>query len=357
MRNLYAVALLLLCVAGEIVAVVIAERSGNAAAALAVAGLAISLIVAPAFHELGHVLAGKIRGMRVVLVKFFCFRFSEKEGKIRFSLASPFLPEETQMCPEYGGNMRRRASVYTAGGLVLEGVLLLGLVAAACFTAGKAAFLFWGAVPYAAYLFLLNGIPAVYAGGKTDACILSGIAKNRGPEKTFVYAMEIYGRLSEGKSFAEIDKKYFFDLPQIAENEPMYAIILYFRYRRYLETEEREKAADCLNRLAALAEPGYLYPRQIAGVAAELGYMHLLNGDTARSEACEAVLSDEEKEKSAAFCRLRALRCAAEGDASGTENWKKCAEDCLRLERVKGMQKSERILLSRIVCRNPAEEQ
>lgn len=66
--------------------------------------------------------------------------------------------------------------------------------------------------------------------------------------------MEIHGKLAEGKSFSEIDEKFYFDLPQLPEDEPMYAIILDLRYRYYLERGETERAADCLNRLAS-AQP------------------------------------------------------------------------------------------------------
>ncbi|MFQ7079555.1 MAG: hypothetical protein ACLRSW_17405 [Christensenellaceae bacterium] len=68
--------------------------------------------------------------------------------------------------------------------------------------------------------------------------------------KCLISAMEIHGKLAEGKSFSEIDEKFYFDLPQLPEDEPMYAIILDLRYRYYLE-RGKGRAADCLNRLAS----------------------------------------------------------------------------------------------------------
>lgn len=358
--TIYSLVLLVLLAAGEIALVcVIAWREGIPALVCAVAGFLLSVIFTLMFHELGHVFFGKKQGMRLKMTKFFCFKISEKEGKLRFSFSSPFLPEETQMIPRSGGNMHRRALCYTAGGLIGSGVWLILLLAAALICgifSRAAAFVFWSGIPYAVYLFLLNSVPAIYAGGKTDAAIFRGILKGDAPEKAMVCAMEIYGQLSEGKSFAEIPDEWYFGFPQLAENEPMYALILDLRYRRHLEKGELEKAADCLNRLGALAEPGYLYPDQLADLALEFGYMHILNGDLKSAEESISLgeLTGKERKNTAAFCRVCALRSAAEGNLEKADCWKAAAEEFLRREPLEGVRKSERILLSRIAC--PAQE-
>lgn len=344
LRNLYGTFLLLLFVAGEVCAVVFAAREGNGALALCLAGFVSSVILAPVLHEAGHVLLAKSQGMRPVFVKFFCFRFAEKEGKLRFSFASPFAPEETQVYPLRGGNMRRRTALYTAGGLIF-GVIYLLISLLPAFFAGRAAFFFWGSLPYAGYLFLLNALPASYAGGRTDAAVLLGIAKGRGPERTMISAMEIYGELAEGKSFSEMDEKWFYGSPQIAEDEPMYAIILDFRYRRALEKGEAEGAADCLNRLGGLAKDGYLSAAQAASAAAEFGYMHALQGDAESARACAE--GAEGAPKTALF-RMYAAIARAEGDERECARQKEAAEGALAKEPLEGFRKSERILLSRI---------
>lgn len=354
--TVYSLVLLILLAAGEIALVcVIAWQEGIPALACAVAGFLLSVIFTPMFHELGHVFFGKKQGMRLKMTKFFCFKISETEGKLRFSFSSPFLPEETQMIPRSGGNMRRRALCYTAGGLIGGGVWLIVLLAAALICgifSRVAAFVFWSGIPYAVYLFLLNSVPAIYTGGKTDAAIFRGILKGDAPEKAMVCAMEIYGQLSEGKSFAEIPDEWYFGFPQLAENEPMYAMMLDLRYRRYLENGETEKAADCLNRLGALAEPGYLYPEQLADLALEFVYMHILNGDLKSAEESMKLgeLTGKDRKNTAAYCRVNALRCASEGKNEEADCWKSAAEEFLRQEPLEGMRKSERLLLSRIAC-------
>ena len=80
--------------------------------------------------------------------------------------------------------------------------------------------------------------------------VYQGIKAGRDAERCMISVMEIQGQLYEGKSFSEIDEKYYFELPQLCEDEPLYSAILDLRYRFYLEKGLFEKAADCLNRLA-----------------------------------------------------------------------------------------------------------
>ena len=158
--------------------------------------------------------------------------------------------------------------------------------------------------------------------------------------------MEIQGQLFEGKSFAEIDKKYYFDLPQLCEDEPLYSAILDLRYRFYLEKGSFEKAADCLNRLALIEE--YLPLQELEKVAGELVYMHSLNGDLACAEenysACQSFLKGE----GVAPKRILAAYAQACGKADAVEILLGQAHDALAGERIKGIRKFEEILLLRI---------
>lgn len=281
--KIYAIALLLLMAAGECLVVYFAwtkAGTGVAATAYAIGGFLLAIILASTVHELGHIVFAKAQGMRVVMTKFSFFSFWEENGKMRFSFVSPFASDQTQTIPLRGGNMKKRAELYTVGGLIFGGIYSAALLAGAFLVRSvseSAAFLFLGGVPYAAYLFFLNLPPFRYENGPTDTAVLQSIAREAPAGKCLISAMEIHGKLAEGKSFSEIDEKFYFDLPQLPEDEPMYAIILDLRYRYYLERGETERAADCLNRLAS-AQP-YLSKNDFEQTAAELTYMHCLNGD------------------------------------------------------------------------------
>lgn len=350
LRMFYGWLLVLLMIVGEVVTVYLfAWRKGGSAAVWGIVGFALAYILAPAFHELGHVALAHSQKMRLKMTKFSFFRLTEQGGKLRFSFASPFSQEETRVVPLTGGGMKKRAALYTAGGLIFGGAYLLLLLAAAIFVgmfSERSSFFFWGGVPYAAYLFLLNAAPFTYAGGKTDAAILSGIRKDEGAEKAMVYAMEIYGELSEGKSFSEIDEKFYFDLPQLPEDEPMFAMTLELRYRYYLEKEDFARAADCLNRLAESA--GYLSDEASEELAAELLYMHSLNGDAECADESGKLCERYLKRNSASAKRILAAYSAMRGEADAVGALKEQAEACLEKETIAGIKKAERILLGRI---------
>ena len=127
--KIYAIALLLLMAAGECLTVVYfawtKAGTGVVATAYAIGGFLLAIILAPTVHELGHIVFAKAQGMRVVMTKFSFFSFLEENGKMRFSFASPFAADQTQTIPLRGGNMKKRAELYTVGDLYSGGFIRL----------------------------------------------------------------------------------------------------------------------------------------------------------------------------------------------------------------------------------------
>ena len=141
------------------------------------------------------------------------------------------------------------------------------------------------------------------------------------------------------------DEEYYFNLPQLCEDEPLYAILLDLRYRYYLEKGEMEKAADCLNRLA-LNEP-YLPFSEVEKVAAELVYMHALTGNIADAEknasACQDFLLMENVGAKRALCAY----ALAVGKVNEAEDLLAQAYETLEKESIPGVKRFEEILLDR----------
>ena len=340
---IYAVLCTLLLVAGFLLVFYYAFNEGTAATIKCLVGLALGFVLSPIVHELGHVLLGVAVKMEVVYVKCFCFKVYLKNGKKRFAIVSPFAPDETQMIPLVGGNMQKRAEKYTIGGLLFGGAFL-SLVAVGALLAPS--YVLLGILPYAAYLFFLNLPPFEYASGKTDGLIYKGIKKNFDAEKCMLSVMEIHGQLYEGKSFAEIAENFYFDLPQLCEDEPLYAVILDLRYRYYLEKEMLEKAADSLNRLAL--NEAYLSETEIVKVAAELVYMHSLNGDLDNAELNYTVCKSFLQEEAVTAKRILAAYAQACGREEAVEILLGQAKVLLEQERIAGVRKFEEILLLRL---------
>lgn len=348
LATIYAVFCTLLLVAGFLLVFYFAFNEGVTTTVKCLVGLALGFILSPILHELGHVLFGLIAKMDYVYVKCFCFKIYLKNGKKRLGFASPFSADETQVLPIKGGNMEKRAALYTLGGLIYGGCFLAIILAAVILTAclGNPSYKMLGMLPYAAYLFFLNLPPFEYVGGKTDGLIYKGIKKGYDAEKCMLSVMEIQGQLSEGKSFSEIDEKYYFDLPQLCEDEPLYAVILDLRYRYYLEKGNFEKAADCLNRLALNEE--YLSVGEIEKIAAELVYMHALNGDLKSAEINYTASKNFLKEETVTAKRIVATYAKACGKEEAVQILLEQAQALLEKEKIVGVRKFEEILLLRL---------
>lgn len=311
--------------------------------------IALSLVFAPTLHELGHVVFARACGMEIEYVKFFCFKLVRTGGKLHFSFASPFAPDETQTLPKSGGNMKKRACLYTLGGLILQGAVTLMVAIAAIVLASFQIYAFWllGFLPYAGYLLLMNAMPLEYPSGKTDALVYRGLKKDESAEVNMLAAMEIQGRLFAGESFSEIDEALYFSSPQLCEDEPLYAVMLDLQYRYYLEKNELEKAGDRLNRLASAQ--AYLGDREVEKIAAELTFLHALNGDLDRAKDCSKLCEEYLRSEEAAAKRVLAAYCKAFGKEEAVEALIEQAEAILKNERIKGLAKAERILLARLV--------
>ena len=346
--TIYAIFCTLLLVAGFLLSFYFAWRRELVDVIKCLVGFFLGFVFSSVFHEIGHVCFAKAANMDCVYVKFFCFKIYEKNGKKRFGFASPFAPDQTQVLPKSGGNMPKRTAAYAVGGLVFSGIFLLLLIVCGVLTASfyTVNFLFWGMIPYTAYLFILNVAPMEYASGKTDTLVYRGLKKGYDAERVMLSAMEIQGQLFEGKSFAEIEEALYFDLPQLCEDEPLFAIILDLRYRYYLEKEDFANAGGCLNRLVGIME--YLSTSDAEKVAAELVYMNSLRGELADAEVNAKVCQDFLKSETATAKRILAAWAKASGNAQHTEALLKQGEACLEKERVAGVKKFEQILFARI---------
>ena len=348
LATIYAMLCTLLLAVGFLSVFYFAFKEGTTATVNALLGFILGFILAPCLHELGHVSLGALAKMDCVYVKCFCFKIYVKNGKKRFGFASPFYADETQVIPRKSGNMLKRASVYTLGGLLYSGIFLVLIVVGVILSVsfGQPSYILLGLLPYAGYLFLLNVAPFEYASGKTDMLVFVGLKTNQPAEKTMLSAMEIQGCLYEGKSFTEIDESLYFNVPQLCEDEPLFAVMQDLRYRYYIEKGDLDKAGDSLNRLAQAQ--AYLSDIELQKTAAELTYMHALLGDFEGAEESGKLCREYLALEYAAAKRVLAAYSSAFGKTDAVAPLKTQAEELLVKERILGLKKFEKILLERI---------
>lgn len=313
-----------------------------------VVGAAAAFILAPAFHELGHMIFATANSLQTVYCKFFCVRYYRRDGKPRFGFANPFAPDETQVLPMGSEDMQKRAYAYAIGGLAVEGAFLFVLITACvvCWCLGATAYIAVVMLPYTAYHFLLNLLPVEYPSGKTDALVARGIFKGAPAEQTMLNMMRIHGELQVGKTYSEMEESWYFSAPQLAEDEPLYAAILDARYAYYVEKEEYEKAFDCLKRIRAAGE--YLSEQEILSLERNLAYLCLVGGNdevlkTAAKNSEEYWSSDD-----VAVKRTLALYMQKCGETERAQALIAQANALLEKESILGLRRHESLLLSRI---------
>ncbi|MGN1061868.1 MAG: hypothetical protein ACI4RO_01955 [Candidatus Scatosoma sp.] len=357
LKNAYAVLLAAACIAGGAGAFYLAFASGNESAAiLCVCGMLASVFFAPFLHEAGHTVFAKANGFTVLYVKIFIFRSDNTGEKKRFSLCSPFAAEQTQAAPEYAekrpGEMKKRAALYTAGGLVFGGVYLcVAAVLSAAFagkggTADGVSYFCLGALPYAAYLFFLNVVPFTYGGGKTDMRVLIDILKQTPCGVRFIAALNAQGQIAEGKAYSEIDETYLRNLPAIAEDEPLFIMNLFYLYYAAAEKGEAEAAAAYINRIASLAP--YLTPQEEKTALCELLYMNAVSGDEEQAQKCYSAFCSYGETGTAAENRAAAAYYVLRGDAARADEYIGRAVSAAEKEKFSGARKSEELLLRQI---------
>ena len=344
---MYAITLFLLLLGGMIAVLLFAYKDTDRLIKTFV-GCAVSFVLAPVCHEFGHAAFARLSKMKIVYLKCFCFRYAKVKGKGKFSLCSPFEADETQALPTTAEGMQNRALLYSAGGLITEGAVCLVLGVCAILTAvlGVPNFLLFGILPYAVYLFLLNAAPLEYPSGKTDMRIIRGIKKGEPAERTMVAVMAAQGELYTGKSFGELQADTLFSLPQLAEDEPLFAAVLDMKYRYALEKQDYDLAEDCLKRLLASEE--YLTDGYYQTLKIELVYFSLLLGKDEPLKKLyetdeEFLRSDDYRAK-----RILALYSSLVGKAEEAEILIAQAQDALEGELTSGVRKFEEILLGRI---------
>ena len=347
-RTICAVGSTLLLLISFVLIFIFAWIDGFISTLTCVCGLFVGFILAPIVHELGHVYFAYKNDMEIMYVKAFCFCVQLKDGKKKLTFASPFADDQTQVIPKSSGDMQQRAIKYTLGGLLFGSiflvlVLLVAVILSAC---GVKGYFVWGVFPYVAYLEIINFLPIEYAKGKTDMLIYIGLKHEDDVEKVMLSAMEIQGELYQGKSFSEIDESLYTDLPQLCEDEPLFALILDLRYRYYLEKKNIEKAADCLNRL--VYAQAYIPSLQMEKIATELVYMHSITGNIElaqeSSKLCEKYLRGQTVDAK----RALAAFSKANGDSEAVSILSKQAEEILKNEPIAGVKKSEEILFQRL---------
>ena len=208
-------------------------------------------------HELGHLIFGKINGFKFSSMVIWFFKWQKLDKKTTFSFV--MLGEEagyTEMVPTKEDDIEKGFYAMTLGGLIGSAIITaLGIPALFITTLPRWLFIFWiMLIPIGVYFVFGTLLPCSTDGVLNDGAVLYHFKKQTDNSKVMVNLLKIQANLFCGKTPSEIDESLYFDVPQLAEDNPNFALLLNARYAYYLDKKDYENAKLMTTRLLSLEE-------------------------------------------------------------------------------------------------------
>lgn len=208
-------------------------------------------------HELGHFFAGKKNKFVFSSMVIWFFRWSRVKKKIKFDLV--MLGEEagyTEMIPTDSENVKKGLKNMTKGGIIASFILMIiGVPPIFMSFLPVWVYSIWVMfLPVGAYFFFGSALPQSSYGIMNDGGVLYDLKKDNDRSKVTVSLLKIQAELFSGKTPSEVDEKLYFDLPQLPEDDPTFAMLLDARYAYYLDKEDYANAKKTTDRLLSLEE-------------------------------------------------------------------------------------------------------
>ena len=231
------------------------ESTGRVILFIAVGAVAGGFITA-FVHEAGHLTFGKLNGFAFLSMTVWFFKWKKERGKTVFRLVR--LGEEagyTEMVPKTTENLEKRFKNMTLGGILFTVIPIV---------IGGIAFIFAGRIssaefiitatmlPMGLYYLFGNALPMMNGGEGNDGKVLSDVRKNNDDAKVIMSLLKVQSGLFNGKTFSEIDEKYYFDLPQLPEDDMNFVRLLTARYCYFLDKHDYENAKKTTDRLLSI---------------------------------------------------------------------------------------------------------
>lgn len=209
-------------------------------------------------HEFGHVRAGKRNGFKILSVSVWFFKWTKVRKGYKFSFT--MLGDEagyTESIPEGTENLAKRLKKMSLGGIIASGVLTI-CSAVPLFFCGKLPYQLYCilaiSLPVSAYYFFGNALPMISNGVRNDGAVIYGLSRDDDESKVLVSLLSIHAELNAGKTPAEIDEKYYFDLPQLPEDNHKFYMLLDARFNYYVDKGDFENAKKIIERITTLKE-------------------------------------------------------------------------------------------------------
>lgn len=222
-----------------------------------VLGAIIAGVLNTFVHELAHLLVGKKNGFAFSSLSVWFFRWTKVKNRIRFDFT--LMKDEagyTEMIPTNSENIVKRYKKMTIAGPIAS--LIFTIVGAVPFfipVMPYQLFCVWVVfLPVGIYFFTGSLLPMSSGGVYNDGAVYFGMKKMDDVSKVTASLLTIQAEMYNGKTPSEIDEKFYFDLPQLPEDNFVFIMLLNARYNYYLDKKDYENAKKVTERLLSLED-------------------------------------------------------------------------------------------------------
>lgn len=215
--------------------------------------LIVSYLVHIIIHELGHLVFGLASGYSFVSFRIGSFIIIKENGKLkRKKYSIPGTAGQCLMMPPDLKDGKYPFIIYNFGGVIMNiifstiAILSLIFIKAISYPLNLILILFALAGIFAA---LTNGIPFKIAGIANDAYNVKSMIKDEEAKRGFYLQLRVYGLLSNGMRFRDMDHSLF----QLKEGSditnPLNTGIRLMEYNWFLDNMDFENARKCIDSL------------------------------------------------------------------------------------------------------------
>ena len=271
----------------------------------AIGGLAATWIFSAVAHETGHLIFAKSAGFRVVKFSVLCFVFDDTKSK-KFSLKLNrndlgeciFIPKKVS---ETDGDNAQKFTNVALGGLIGSVITIIGYVIAFAFVKNAYGRAFFACFPLPLAVFVINGVKGVIKGSDID---VASVVRSYANTLALDGYLNILCELKNGKTYAEIDEKYFDGKCSLTR---VNAALNLFKIRREEELGNYENAISLAEKTLDNGMNDLETKAEIASIGYNAGVSELI-------EKCGYVAGYLDLSDEPFACRLRLERAKYVGD-------------------------------------------
>ncbi len=199
-------------------------------------GLLLITFLNAVFHEIGHLIAGKIVGLKLVSIKILWFNFDFSSKKVVFNLEKATNLGETVFVPKSQDNLAKKTAISILGGIISTLILLVVGLILLWFFYDKNLYvctLFATPTVVTLYYLTINLIGEETCDGNMIVNVLSEKSEGR---EIISNALYVGGLLYSGVLPSEIPNRY---LSEYREDYSLFSsMIIYYRYLSILGSDK-----------------------------------------------------------------------------------------------------------------------